>query len=183
MLRRISLLILLAAFSGGFLAVAAQAKERISGPGYRSNAPSGWHIDKSSGGGWRMVTITPPSHTMNLRDSALISIAVTSVKHAEKASHTSIRNKTKMVQKLMSIPTQNVFGVERSFAPRPTTLRHKKGVQYGVHYNYNGKGSQHVATLVRRGKRIYLLQVITDEDLPPLSSAAANMVSEDWRWR
>jgi hypothetical protein len=183
MTRRIVPLILLALLLAGVLSTAAAAKEPIAGPGYRTHAPSGWHVDKQSSAGWRMVTITPPGHAQNQRDTALISIAVTSVKKAEKASGTSIRNKTKMVQKLISIPSQNVFGVERSFPPRKTTLAHKKGVMYGVHYNYKGKGSQHNATLVRRGRRIYLVQVITDEDLSPLSSSAANMVTDDWRWK
>lgn len=182
MLRRIILPILLAAFLGGFLSSAAEAKERIKGPGFRTHAPSGWVIDKQSSNGWRTVTITPPGHVMNMRDAVLISIAVTSVKRAEKATGVNIRDKVDMVKKLISIPS-NAGGLDQSFAPQPTTLGHKKGIIFGVHYNYKGKGSAHNATLVRRGQKIYLLQVIMDEDLSDLGGDAASMVSNDWRWK
>jgi hypothetical protein len=181
-MRRFALPVLLALLLGGFLTSSAQAKERVKGPGYRTHAPTGWVIDKQSGRGWRSVQITPPSHVMNQRDSALISIWVASVKTAEKASGVSIRNKNAMIKKLISVP-QNATLLQESFAPRPTTLRHKTGVVYGVHYNYKGTGSTHAATLVRRGRRVYVIQVIQDEGVSQLTTSAADMVTNDWRWK
>lgn len=182
MLRRTLRILVLALLLAGFMASLAQAREAIRGPNYRTAAPSGWHVDKQSSGGWSLVTVTPPTHVSNGRDKALVSIAVTSVKRAEKVSGVSIRDKSSMVQKLISIP-QDAGGLDKSFDPRPTTLRHKKGVIYGVHYNYKGTGSTHTATLVRRGKRIYLIQVIMDEDLSQLGSSAAATVIDAWRWK
>ncbi|WP_445152434.1 hypothetical protein [Baekduia sp. Peel2402] len=182
MLRRTLRILVLALVLAGFMASLAQAREAIRGPNYRTAAPSGWHVDKQTSGGWSVVTITPPTHTSNQRDKALVSIAVTSVKRAEKVAGVSIRDKKSMVQKLISVP-QDAGGLDKSFDPRPTTLRHKQGVIYGVHYNYKGTGSTHTATLVRRGKRIYLIQVIKDEDLSELGTVAANMIVNDWRWK
>jgi hypothetical protein len=182
MLRRIILPLLLAAFFSGFASSAAQAKERIKGPGYRTHAPTGWVTDKQNANGWRTVTVTPPGHVMNMRDSTLISISVASVKRVEKTTGLSIRNKAAIVQRLISIP-KNATLVQQSFAPRPTTLRSKRGIAYGVTYNFKGTGSTHTATLVRRGKRVFLLQVIQDENLSQLATSAANMVTNDWRWK
>jgi len=180
--RRTFRIFVLALVLAGFMASMAQAREAIRGPNYRTAAPSGWHIDKQTSDGWSLVTVTPPTHSSNQRDAALVSIAVTSVKRAEKISGVSIRDKKSMVQKLISVP-QDAAGLDKSYDPRPTTLRHKKGVIFGVHYNFKGKGSTHTATLVRRGKRIYMIQVITDEDLSQLGSAASNMIVDAWRWK
>jgi hypothetical protein len=181
-MRRIAIPVLLALLLGGLLTTAAEAKERVKGPGYRTHAPTGWVTDKQSGGGWRTVTITPPGHVMNMRDSTLISISVASVRTVEKATGLRIRDKDAMVQKLISIPKDATL-VQQTFAPRPTTLRHQRGVQFGVSYDYKGTGSTHTATLVRRGKRIFLLQVIQDANLSQLATSAANMVTNDWRWK
>jgi len=182
MLRRTGRTLVLALLLAGFMASLAQAREAIRGPNYRTAAPSGWHIDKQASGGWNTVTVTPPTHVSNQRDKALVSIAVTSVKQAEKVAGVSIRDKKTMVRKLISVP-QDAGGLDKSFDPRPTTLRHKQGVIYGVHYDYKGTGSTHTATLVRRGRRIYLIQVIMDQDLSQLGTSAANMIVDDWRWK
>lgn len=181
-MRRIVSYVLVALLLAGFLASVAQAKQAVTGPGFRSHAPSGWVVEKQNSRGWKTVNITPPGHRMKLRDSAVISIAVASVQRAEKATGVSIRDKASMVQKLTFIP-QEATNVEQGYAPRPTTLRGKPGVIFGIHYTFKGKGSAQTATLVRRGKRVYLVQVITDEDISQLGSTAAGMVTNDWRWR
>jgi hypothetical protein len=173
------LALVLAALSCGGV---AQAREGLRGPGYRSFAPTGWHVDKGHGNGWNTTQVTPPSHNFNGRDTALVSIAVASVKTVEKATHTRIRDKNKLVQQLISIP-RNATGVETAVGPSPTTLHGKKGVLFGVHYDLKGTGTTHTATLVRRGRRIYLVQQITDQGVSDLGSSAADMIRATWRWK
>jgi hypothetical protein len=181
-MRRMILPALLALLLAGFLASSVQAREALRGPGYRSFAPTGWHIDKGHGNGWNTTQVTPPSHNFNGRDTALVSIAVASVKTVEKATHTKIRDKNKLVQQLIGIP-RNATGVETAVGPSPTTLHGKRGVLFGVHYDLKGTGTVHTATLVRRGRRVYLVQQITDQGLSDLGASAAEMIQSTWRWK
>lgn len=181
-MRRIVPSLLLVLLLAAFMASTAAAREAVKGPGYRAFAPTGWVIGKSSSRGWRMVTITPPAHVYNKRDTALVSIAVAPVKTVEKLLHSGVSDKGAVVQKLISIPTDATL-VQKQFGPTPTTLHGAKGDIFGVSYNLKGFGTQHSATVVRRGKRIYLLQVIRDQGLSELGASAADMIRDTWRWK
>jgi hypothetical protein len=181
-MRRIVSLVLLGLLLAALFASVAEARQSIKGPGFRSYAPSGWVVTKQNSRGWKTVNITPPRASSKLRDAAVVSIAVASVKWAERSTKTSIRDKASMIKRLVYVP-QEATNAEEGYAPRPTTLGGKAGVSYAIHYTYKGKGSAQVATLVRSGKRVYLIQVITDEDLSQLGQTAVGMVTEDWRWK
>lgn len=174
-MRRIVSLVLMGLLLAGLLASVAVAKEPIRGPGFRASAPSGWHQDKTSGNGWNSLTVIAPQ-----RRSALVSIAVASATTVKKAG--DISDKNKLIQSLLSIPP-DAAGLDTSFGPAPTTLAGKRGVTMGVHYNSDGHGTVHTATLVRRGKRFYLIQVITDENVTFLGQSAVNSIRGSWRWK
>jgi hypothetical protein len=181
-MRRFASSILLALVATAFLTSVADAREAIRGPGFRAYAPSGWQVQKFSGNGWRTETILPPGHVGRQRASALVSIAVAPVRTVQKAAGGSIRDKAKLVQRLITIPP-GAAGVQPSLGPAPAVLHGKRGVIYGVSYNDAGYPTTHTATLVRRGKRFYLLQVITDPSLSALGDAAVQTIQNTWRWK
>jgi hypothetical protein len=181
-MRRFASTILVALLAAAFFTSVASAREAIRGPGYRAFAPSGWHVQKFSGNGWRTETILPPGHRDRVRDTALVSIAVAPVRTVQKAAGGSVRDKDKLVQQLITIPPGAV-GVQRALGPAPAVLRGKRGVIYGVNYSDAGHATVHTATLVRRGKRFYLLQVMTDPSLSALGSAAVQTIQNTWRWK
>lgn len=183
MLRRITPTILIALLLLLALASVASAREAIRGPAYRTYAPSGWHIDKRTSGGWNTVTITPPSHVSNGRDTALVSIAVAPVSRVKRLSGgIKVSDKAKLIQQLISVPS-DASNFKVAGQPRPVRFRGKPAEFYAVNYTYTGHGTTHTATLVRRGKRIYLIQVITDQDVAFLGSSAADSIRASWRWK
>lgn len=181
-MRRFVSTFLVALLAAAFLASVAEAREAIRGPGFRAFAPSGWHVQKFSGNGWRTETILPPGHVGRQRASALVSIAVAQVRTVQKAAGGSVRDKAKLVQQLITIPP-GATGVQPALGPAPAVLRGKRGVIYGVRYSDGGYPTTHTATLVRRGKRFYLLQVMTDPSLSALGTAAIQTVQNTWRWK
>ncbi len=181
-MRRFASPLVLALLLAGYLASVAQAREAVKGPGYRTSAPTGWVIDKQSNNGWRTVTITPPGHVNNQRDSALVSISVASPGTVKRAVRHGLADKRKLAEELISIPPDAV-SIQQAFPPRLTRWRGKSAGSYGVRYNFKGIGTTHVSTVVRRGPRIYLIQVLTDQDLSELITNATDSITDHWRWK
>lgn len=184
MLRRTFTHLLLVLLLAGLFASVADARQAIRGPAYRAYAPTGWHIDKGSGNGWNTTTITPPTHVFNGRDTALVSIAVASVSTVKRlvGSEVRVSDKAELVQNLISVP-QDATNFKAPNPPVPSRFRGKPAMTYTVNYTYTGHGTVHVATLVRRGKRIYLIQTITDQDVTFLGSGAVDTIRDSWRWK
>jgi hypothetical protein len=183
MSRRTAPFILLAVVLTLALAGSAPAREAIRGPNYRTSAPTGWHIDKRNGGGWNTVTITPPSHVSNGRDTALVSIAVAPVSRIKRLSGgVKASDKAGLVKRLISIP-RNSANLNVARPPSPTRFAGKPAMTYSVNYTFTGHGTVHTATLVRRGKRMYMIQVITDEDVTLLGGSAVDTIRDSWRWK
>lgn len=182
-MRRIAFPVALALTFVLALASVASAREAIRGPAYRAWAPSGWHIAKSSGNGWNTVTITPPGHVANQRDTALVSIAVAPTKTVKRiVGGTKLSNKATLIQKLTSVPS-NSSNFKVASPPAPTRFRGKPAETYTVNYTFTGHGTVHTATLVRRGNRVYMIQVITDQDVAFLGNSAVATIRDSWRWK
>lgn len=165
----------------GLVTGVAGARQLVRGPGYRAYAPSGWKIDKTSIHGWRRVAITTPDFAPNGARTAVVVVAVASVKTVERRFHIKVGNEAAMAEKLISIP-RGARLVQLQSNPAPTVLAGVQGAVVSVTYNLRGDGTQHSATVVLQGRRVYVLQVIRDQSLSELGSTASDMVRSTWRW-
>jgi hypothetical protein len=171
------LVLLLSGLFSGF----ASAREPVRGPGYRAYAPSGWKVKKASSRGWRTVTVASPQRAPNGSRLALVSIATATVRTVQRRMHLGVSDKGFLAQKLISIPPDATL-LQVQSGPTPTALVGAPGAIVGVTYNLRGDGTQHSATVVQRGRRLYMLQVVLDQSLSDLGITASDMVRSTWRW-
>jgi hypothetical protein len=180
---RKSLIILLAFLFAAALPSAAQAKS-IRGPGYRSHVPSGWKVKSTKeNAGWRVVRVTPPGRSVKGRNSSIVVIGAISARTLEKAAGKKLpRSDVELAQQLASVPP-TAINIQPSLQPQATSLAGSIGAILGYHYALDGLGMTQTATVVRRSRRIYLLQVVSADSLSFIGSQAASLVRANWRWK
>lgn len=181
---RKSLIILLAFLFAAALPSVAQASKSIRGPGYRSHVPSGWKVKSTKeNGGWRVVRVTPPGRAVNGRNSSTVVIGAISAKTLQKAATRPLpRSDVELAQQLAAVPS-NATNIQPSLAPQATSLAGSIGAILGYHYVVNNLGFTQTATVVRRKRRIYLLQTVSDDALSFIGTQAVNLVRSNWRWK
>jgi hypothetical protein len=181
---RKSLIILLAFLFAAALPSVAQASKTIRGPGYRSHVPSGWKVKSTTeNGGWRAVRVTPPGRSVKGRNSSIVVIGAISAKTLEKAAGQKLpRSDAELAQQLAAVPGTAV-NIQPSIQPQATSLAGSIGAIIGYHYVVDGLGMTQTATVVRRNRRIYLLQVVSADTLSFIGNQASNLVRANWRWK
>jgi hypothetical protein len=182
---RKSLIILLAFLFAAALPSVAQASKSIRGPGYRSHVPSGWKVKSTKeNGGWRVVRVTPPGRSVRGRNSSIVVIGAISTRTLEKAAGQKLpRSDADLAQQLAAVPP-DAQNIQPSLQPQTTSLAGTLGAILGYHYVLNGGlGMTQTATVVRRNRRIYLLQVVSADTLSFIGNQASNLVRANWRWK
>jgi hypothetical protein len=181
---RKSLIILLAFLFAAALPSVAQASKSIRGPGYRSHVPSGWKVKSTKeNGGWRVVRVTPPGRTSRGRNSSIVVIGTVSVRTLEKAARQKLpRSDIELAQQLAAVPP-TALNIQPTVNPQPTVLAGTLGAIVGYHYVSDRVGTTQTATVVRRKKRVYLLQTVSDDSVSFIGTQAANLVRANWRWK
>ncbi|HWI71863.1 MAG TPA: hypothetical protein VNT55_07910 [Baekduia sp.] len=181
---RKSLIILLAFLFAAALPTAAQASKSIRGPGFRSHVPSGWKVKHSKErGGWRVVRVTPPGRASKGRNSSIVVIGTVSVRTLEKAAGQKLpASDIELAQQLAAVPP-TAQGIQPTVNPQPTVLAGALGAIVGYHYIDGRVGTTQTATVVRRHRRVYLLQTVSDDSVSFIGSQAVNLVRSNWRWK
>jgi hypothetical protein len=180
---RKSLIIMLAFLFAAALPVSAQAAKQIRGPGFRSHAPSGWKVKHSTESGWRVIRVSPPGRPSKGRSSSIVVIASISIRALEKAGRQKLpRSDIELAQQLLTVPG-TAQGVQPSIPPQPTLLAGAPGAALGYHYFNQGVGTTQNATVVRRHRRVYQLQTVSDDTVSFIGNSAVGLVRANWRWK
>lgn len=181
-MRRFIPLLMVVALATGLPVSAAQARKAVSGPGFRTYAPSGWHVDKGSKRGVWSMTILSPAAPGVRRGAARVLVIAASVKTVERRLDMGVSDKGVLAEKMIQIPSAATL-LQVQFNPTPATLARAQGSIFGVSYNLHGVGTQHSATVVQHGSRIYMLEMVLTQGLSDISISAADTVRSTWRWR
>lgn len=177
------LIMLLAFLFAAALPAGAQAAKSIRGPGYRSHVPSGWKVKKSKETGWRVVRVTPPGRATRGRNSSIVVIGTITVRSLEKAAGQRLpRSDIELAQQLAAVPPDSQ-NIQPTINPSPTVLAGSLGATVGYHYVSRGVGTTQIATVVRRNRRVYLLQTVSDDSVSFIGTTAVSLVRANWRWK
>jgi hypothetical protein len=134
-------------------------------------------------GGWRVVRVTPPGRASRGRNSSIIVIGTVSVRTLEKAAGQRLpASDIELAQQLAAVPP-TAQNIQPTLSPQPSVLAGTLGAIVGYHYVSNRIGTTQTATVVRRHRRIYLLQTVSDDSVSFIGTEAVNLVRANWRWK
>lgn len=181
---RKSLIILLAFLFAAALPASAQATKQIRGPGFRSHVPSGWKVKSTKeSAGWRVVRVTPPGRKSKGKNSSIVVIGTIPVRTLERAAGQPLpTSDIELANQLAAVPA-TAQNVQPTLSPQPSVLAGTVGGIVGYHYVTGGVGTTQTATVVRRHRRVYLLQTVSDDSVSFIGTSAAGLVRANWRWR
>jgi hypothetical protein len=178
------LIVLLALAAAAAVPAAAQASQRLSGAGFRTLAPSDWHVRRSHSDGWRRVQVASPvAHGDNLPNTVRITIAWISARSLHHRIRKAVpRDPVKLEHLLLGVP-QTATNINAITQPTATTLAAWPGGLSSVSYVFENTALQQTDIALNRHGRVYQLQVLADSGLAQVGSTALDMVRTHWRWR
>ncbi|WCB92165.1 hypothetical protein DSM104299_00853 [Baekduia alba] len=164
----------------------AHARQRVTGPGFRTVAPSGWHVKHGHGGGWRITTVSSPAARggAQVQNAVLVTIGSIPAKSLARrwGKSTVPRDPVKLEQALLGLPP-GVQGYTPVLNPTATTFARKPGGTSILAYTFGGTSARQTDIVVRRGRRVFQVQVLTDANLVDVGNSALNLLRSHWRWR
>jgi hypothetical protein len=183
MVRRCLLPVLAIAVMVTAIPAAAHASQRIRGAGFRSAAPSGWHIDRKHGGGWHGVEVASPGTVgRRLPDSARVTVNWISAKTlARKVRKRVPSDPSKLQQMLFGLPA-GVVTAKVITKPTVTTFAGTRAGLQVVRYPFRGTDLVETDLAFQRHHRVYLVQSLADSGMSSIASSALNTIRGRWRW-
>jgi hypothetical protein len=157
----------------------AQARRSLTGPGYKTYVPSGWHIKRAKSSGWSLKVASAP-HSASALQVRIGTIGVVTLQKRLKVKALP-SSPTDLVQALVPLPPGAV-NVQVVAQPQVTTLSGAVGGFLALHYQVGNEGTAMSLTAIRRGNRVYLLDVLGGDGLSVLGTPAIDVVNKGWRW-
>jgi hypothetical protein len=181
---RKTLSIFVALLVAALLPATAQAAKTVRGPGYKTQVPSGWKVKRTSSGGWHSVTIMSPGSRRGVsRGSNVLSIGSISAKTLARRGNGRLpRSPVELVQQVTTVPTA-AANVNLALQPQPSILAGAPAGVAAYSYFLQGTPLLQTETAVRRGKRVYVLQLTADSTLSVIGTSAIDLARQNWKWR
>lgn len=177
---KVLVILILASFAvAAAIPAGAQARRSIVGPGYKTYVPSGWKVKRQKVRGWSIKVAAAP-HSGNALEVRIGTIGVRTLQKLLKVK-TLPANPTELVQALVPLPP-GAINVQVAAQPQVTTLAGAVGGALALHYQVGRTGTAMSLTAIRRGNRVYLLDVLGGDGLSVLGTPAITMVNDGWRW-
>ncbi|MCW2983479.1 MAG: hypothetical protein JWR63_1049 [Conexibacter sp.] len=181
---RKTLLILVAFLVAALLPATAEARKSVRGPGYKTFVPSGWKVKRSSSGGWHSVIISSPGTRKNVqRGSNVLSIGSISAKVLRRRNKGSLPTSPVALAQLVTAVPSTASNINLAAPPQAATLAGAAAGSVAYTYDLQGTTLLQTETAVRRGGRVYVLQVTSDSSISVIGASAINMARQSWRWR
>jgi hypothetical protein len=173
------ILILASLAAAAAIPAGAQARRSVTGPGYKTYVPSGWKVKRETAGSWRIKVASAP-HSGNALEVRIGTIGVRSLQKRLKVKALPA-DPTQLVQALVPLPP-GAANVQVAAQPQVTTLAGAVGGYIGIHYQLGRTGTAMSLTAIRRGNRVYLLDILGGDGLSVLGGPAIALVNDGWRW-
>jgi hypothetical protein len=157
----------------------AQARRSVTGPGYKTYVPSGWKVKREKSSGWN-IKLASAAHSGN---ALVVRIGTIGVRTLEKRLKVKAlpSSPTDLVQVLVPLPA-GAANVQVTAQPQVTTLAGAVGGFLALHYQLGSTGAVMSLTAIRRGNRVYLLDIQGGDGLSVLGTPAIDVVNKGWRW-
>jgi hypothetical protein len=176
---KLLVIIILASLAVAALPAAAHAERTLKGPGYRTMVPSGWKIKRSHLSGWNIKSAATPG-AANVLEVRVGVIGADSLRKRLKLKVLP-SDPTQLVQALIPLPP-GATNAQAVAQPQVTTLAGSVGGYLAIHFLLKGQGVAMNLTAIRRGNRVYLLDVLGSDNLALLGTPAIALVNQRWRW-
>jgi hypothetical protein len=158
----------------------AQARRSIKGPGYKTYVPSGWKLKHQKSGSWRLAVASPGG-----RSGLTMSVTIGTIGARSLAKQLRVKqlpaNPAQLVQVIAPLPP-GATNAQIAGQPQTSTLAGAVSGILGVHFDLRNQGTLMTLTAVRRGNRVYLVDIQGADNLALLGRPAVTMVTDSWRW-